>query len=519
MSTAPAATKAKPSPRSKAKAKSSRAEVNRRNAQKSTGPRTAEGKGHSKYNAVKHGLTARSPLLPGEDADELAGRQRELFGDLQPRNRLEATLVGRIGAQVWRSEQADSAADKLAARRGRHEPREQDLQDRDQALELGARLLWKPSLPIPFEGRTDRWTLDEPRSIDDPVHPYNPARLLLRLESTIAGCNWLLDRWTELDRRLNVDGMWQSSNALKMVRLLGKHAIEMEDNFDVARLLMCSLTLSASTTAETANERPDWPTALVYMLASFKNEYRYPTELAVEQCQSLHGRLGELPLAKLAPAGEAQAREWLTRVIEGEMRRIGAYPGGPSRDRRRRRGRARDRLAYESGPEGDKRRRYVVSNERLMNRTVAEFLKARTISETGIFDFIAADRAVAGDMLADSDQGLERGPEQQDDDGEPCHEDAAADGVMSDHDDDAKRTHVAKLNSLSHDPKGGYGNAFILRNEPKTDCESRSNEPMPSFLDPAGSDVEQIPSGRTDGAERIRRSAASDRIPHVMRLE
>ena len=42
-----------------AKTKSSRAEANRRNSLKSTGPRTAEGKDKSRHNAVTHGLTAR----------------------------------------------------------------------------------------------------------------------------------------------------------------------------------------------------------------------------------------------------------------------------------------------------------------------------------------------------------------------------------------------------------------------------------------------------------------------------
>ena len=43
-----------------------KAAANQLNAKKSTGPRTAEGKEKSKHNAVTHGLTARSALLPGK---------------------------------------------------------------------------------------------------------------------------------------------------------------------------------------------------------------------------------------------------------------------------------------------------------------------------------------------------------------------------------------------------------------------------------------------------------------------
>ena len=49
------------------KTKEERAEISRLNSRKSTGPRTVAGKDRSKYNATKHGLTARSVLLPGEE--------------------------------------------------------------------------------------------------------------------------------------------------------------------------------------------------------------------------------------------------------------------------------------------------------------------------------------------------------------------------------------------------------------------------------------------------------------------
>src|SRR5438874_6610306 len=47
--------------------KAERAAVNKRNAGRSTGPRTATGKMVSSKNALKHGLRADSPALPGEN--------------------------------------------------------------------------------------------------------------------------------------------------------------------------------------------------------------------------------------------------------------------------------------------------------------------------------------------------------------------------------------------------------------------------------------------------------------------
>ena len=55
-------------------------EANRRNARKSTGPRTQEGKARVGNNAVKHGLLSQDVLVPGEDGaalQELSERLRE----------------------------------------------------------------------------------------------------------------------------------------------------------------------------------------------------------------------------------------------------------------------------------------------------------------------------------------------------------------------------------------------------------------------------------------------------------
>ncbi len=45
-------------------------DANRDNAQKSTGPRTPEGRAAVRQNALKHGLTSMSPVAPGEDPAE-----------------------------------------------------------------------------------------------------------------------------------------------------------------------------------------------------------------------------------------------------------------------------------------------------------------------------------------------------------------------------------------------------------------------------------------------------------------
>src|SRR5262249_43521981 len=86
-----------------------RAEINRRNAQKSTGPRTPAGKERSRFNAVKHGLTAKSLVLPGEDPEALEGRFDAWKADLQPRNAVEDYLVEEAVRASWQLDRADRA--------------------------------------------------------------------------------------------------------------------------------------------------------------------------------------------------------------------------------------------------------------------------------------------------------------------------------------------------------------------------------------------------------------------------
>jgi hypothetical protein len=79
-----------------------KAEANRRNALKSTGPKTPEGKAAVRLNAVRHGLLSKEVLLPGEDGEALRELGERLEAELQPLGELENLLVDRIVAAVWR---------------------------------------------------------------------------------------------------------------------------------------------------------------------------------------------------------------------------------------------------------------------------------------------------------------------------------------------------------------------------------------------------------------------------------
>ena len=89
--------------------------ANRRNARKSTGPRTGAGKSVSRLNGVRHGLTANTTVLEGEDAKAFSRLQRELIDRLTPKGPVEGELVDRLVALLWRLRRAPAAEAALLA--------------------------------------------------------------------------------------------------------------------------------------------------------------------------------------------------------------------------------------------------------------------------------------------------------------------------------------------------------------------------------------------------------------------
>ena len=77
-------------------------DANRRNAEKSTGPRTDEGKARSARNATRHGLLSQQVVLSDEDFALFGELRRNVQEDLRPGSQLEMLIVNRIVAQQWR---------------------------------------------------------------------------------------------------------------------------------------------------------------------------------------------------------------------------------------------------------------------------------------------------------------------------------------------------------------------------------------------------------------------------------
>ena len=103
--------------------------ANRANALKSTGPRTPEGKARVALNALTHGLSATTLLLPGEDPQELADI-RDCF-DLAhaPAGPVERVLVEQLISLTWKRRRLARAEGRLceSMARSRHSEWQQQV--------------------------------------------------------------------------------------------------------------------------------------------------------------------------------------------------------------------------------------------------------------------------------------------------------------------------------------------------------------------------------------------------------
>ena len=131
-------------------------EANRRNAQKSPGPRTEAGRARSRLNALKHGLLSQEALLPEDDADALRELGESLKAELQPVGVLEDLLVDQITAAFWR-----------LRRLGKVEVGIYEWEHREELVERAEREAGYYEM-VPVDALKDEW--NKPRITDEKKH-------------------------------------------------------------------------------------------------------------------------------------------------------------------------------------------------------------------------------------------------------------------------------------------------------------------------------------------------------------
>jgi len=82
--------------------KETRAAINRRNADRSAGPATPEGKCRVGLNALRHGLTGQTVVLPDDDLTVYQNHCGQFHAELKPKALLETKAVQTIADTYWR---------------------------------------------------------------------------------------------------------------------------------------------------------------------------------------------------------------------------------------------------------------------------------------------------------------------------------------------------------------------------------------------------------------------------------
>lgn len=104
-------------------------EANRRNALKSTGPKTELGKQRSAENAVRHGLTAETVIARLEDPEDYRAFEQAVISNYDAETAVERELCLRLASLLWRLRRATSIETGLFQIQGEieHEPEEAQL--------------------------------------------------------------------------------------------------------------------------------------------------------------------------------------------------------------------------------------------------------------------------------------------------------------------------------------------------------------------------------------------------------
>ncbi len=173
-----------------------RGEISRKNGSLSRGPISSEGKARSRMNAIKHGMTARIPVLPGEDPETFRQQVEGIVGSISPRTAPEMALAEQAALCLWKIErgervEAARAAAALRAAEAQAEARRQE--------ELAAMGRWLLADTV----KTKRETAEDLLAFlpEDRHAPFRAGRgeplvILLRIQATADGCRWLLGAGT-----------------------------------------------------------------------------------------------------------------------------------------------------------------------------------------------------------------------------------------------------------------------------------------------------------------------------------
>jgi len=114
--------------------------ANKKNAQKSTGPKTPEGRAAVRLNGVKHGLTAATLVLPGEKESDFESLLDSFESEHNPTTPTEEALVRQMAMAQWRLRRLYHV--ETAFLRLRLDDTAEDIEEEYESVDDAARLAY-----------------------------------------------------------------------------------------------------------------------------------------------------------------------------------------------------------------------------------------------------------------------------------------------------------------------------------------------------------------------------------------
>ena len=274
---------------------------NAENARKSTGPKTPEGKKRSSMNAIKHGLTARTAMLPDEDPEAFEKRTVGWFETVKPQNEVEASHVESAAYLSWQLKRFHRARSAALCVQAVSHPHEERHRVSGEVTTLVQTLLKTPGgrpAVLPFLAREGEERVAaglEPATFDFRDHP---AQVLGKIEASGMGCRMLVELWNQLRTALEGPlGCWRAPERFRAFRLMGVHASDACMDRDLAQIIQCCQVLN-----------PDGGSVVAELWGDFVPANRMPAVEAMYQ---------EELLGQPAPDRET-ARQILLKIIADE---------------------------------------------------------------------------------------------------------------------------------------------------------------------------------------------------------
>jgi hypothetical protein len=268
---------------------------------KSTGPRTPEGKARSSMNAVRHGLRSKKIAALREESYAFDERLHKWMAASDAGDDIEEFLVYRNVALSFELEHVDRARLERCQTLIETADETELIESHQIAEQLyfnaaGATNLYGNSLSFSPKRPKTSWN-------GEAASENAPSILVHRLEASYSSAVWLLEQFQALRDQLDSPGFWLPHERFKCIRLLGHEPIHANDDIRVATVFVAGHALRRTS----KNEFKD-------LLSDMTDTQR------IVYAKQVKARFPEL----FRPRGQSEYKQMLVDLVDENIDRLKA---------------------------------------------------------------------------------------------------------------------------------------------------------------------------------------------------